>query len=201
VQNRDLGDLGHWFTFHACQNPLTLSSVSSTPLAATSLALCPRGQCPAVPLKYSLRSSILFSPLLGTNPSRQEEALPGRNGSEARRSSRVFLRVPLQIFEPGTNKRFVVGDAYTVKVSLWGGLLALDSSFNQEQKLLLVNPATGESKESHVVYLGPLHGNKRLVGVEFLESAPNFWGLNFPPVVPRRSPSSPTSHERRSYYA
>jgi hypothetical protein len=117
--------------------------------------------------------------------------VPGRNGSLARRSSRVSLRVPLRIFEPGTNKRFTIGEAYAVKVSLWGGLVALQGPVNRGQKLLLVNEATGESKESHVVYLGAIHPTRRLIGVEFLESAPNFWGLNFPPPISRRSSASP----------
>jgi hypothetical protein len=126
--------------------------------------------------------------------------LAPRNGSEARRSSRVALRVPLRIYEPGTNKRFIVGEAYAVKVSLWGGLLSLESAVNRGQKLSLVNEATGEAKESHVVYLGPTHLGRRLVGIEFLESSPNFWGLTFPPVVPRRSSSGSGENPPR-YYA
>ena len=42
----------------------------------------------------------------------------GRNGAETRRSGRVTLRVPLRIYEPGSNNRFLVEEAYSVKVSL-----------------------------------------------------------------------------------
>jgi hypothetical protein len=38
--------------------------------------------------------------------------MSGRNGTETRRSGRVTLRVPLKIFEPNTNKRFLVEEAY-----------------------------------------------------------------------------------------
>ena len=120
--------------------------------------------------------------------------MSGRNGSLARRSSRVSLRVPLRIFEPGTNKRFTIGDAYAVKVSLWGGLVALQGPINRGQKLLLVNEATGESAESHVVYMGAANPNRKLIGVEFLQSTPNFWGLNFPPPISRRSSPADSPH-------
>jgi hypothetical protein len=127
--------------------------------------------------------------------------LPARNGTESRRSSRVTLRVPVRIYEPGTNKRFGVGEAHSVKVSLWGGLLSLSvhSPVSRGQKLLLINENSGESKESHVVYLGPLDSNRRLVGVEFLEPSPSFWALTFPAVVPRRSPARSVEALRRAY--
>jgi hypothetical protein len=113
----------------------------------------------------------------------------GRNGAETRRSGRVTLRVPLKIFEPGSNKRFLVEEASAVKVSLWGGLIALRTAVNQDQKLSVVNQATGETAESKVVYLGPiqLSGGLRLVAIEFLRPSPDFWGMVFPPVDPCRS--------------
>jgi hypothetical protein len=114
--------------------------------------------------------------------------MPGRNGAEIRRSSRVTLRVAMQVYEPGTNKRFLVDEAYSVKVSLWGGLIALKSAVTRGQKLLVANHATGETKESRVVYLGPMQLGGRFVGIEFLESSPDFWGLVFPSVAPHRGP-------------
>jgi hypothetical protein len=114
----------------------------------------------------------------------------GRNGAETRRSGRVTLRVPLNIFEPGSNKRFLVEEASAVKVSLWGGLIALSTAVNRDQKLFLVNQATGETAESKVVYLGPMQlggGRLRLVAIEFLRPSPGFWGMVFPAVDPCRS--------------
>jgi hypothetical protein len=114
----------------------------------------------------------------------------GRNGAETRRSGRVTLRVPLNIFEPGSNKRFLVEEASAVKVSLWGGLIALSTAVNRDQKLFLVNQATGETAESKVVYLGPMQlggGRLRLVAIEFLRPSPGFWGMVFPVVDPCRS--------------
>lgn len=116
--------------------------------------------------------------------------MPDRNGTETRRSGRVTLRVPLRIYEPDTNKWFLVEEAYSVKVSLWGGLVALDAAVDRGQKLLLANQAASETVESRVVYLGPMQlgGSRvRLVAIEFLKPAPCFWGIDFPSVAPCRS--------------
>ena len=116
--------------------------------------------------------------------------MPGRNGTKTRRSGRVTLRVPLRIYEPGSNQRFLVEEAFALKVSLWGGLVALRTIVNPNQKLFLANQATGETAESKVVYLGPMQlGGKRLrlVAVEFLRPSPAFWGVVFPTVDPCRS--------------
>ena len=115
--------------------------------------------------------------------------MPGRNGTQTRRSGRVTLRVPLRIYEPDTNRRFLLEEAYSVKVSLWGGLIVLKAAVNRAQKLLLVNQATGETAESQVVYLGPMQlGGRRLrlVAIEFLKASPGFWCLGFPSAVPCR---------------
>jgi hypothetical protein len=116
--------------------------------------------------------------------------MPGKNGAPTRRSSRVTLRVPLKIYEPETNKRFLVEQAYAVKVSLWGGLIALKAAVNRNQQLVAVNQATGETAESRIVYQGPmLAGGSplRLVAIEFLRPSPGFWGVVFPQIDPTRS--------------
>ena len=123
--------------------------------------------------------------------------MPGRNGAGIRRSSRVTLRVPLKIYEPGSNKRFLVEETSALKVSLWGGLVCLRTAVSRDQKLFLVNQATGEAAESKVAYLGPkqLGGRRlRLVAVEFLRPSPSFWGLAFPTVDPTRSHITNYSH-------
>jgi hypothetical protein len=114
----------------------------------------------------------------------------GRNGTKTRRSGRVTLRVPLKIYEPGSSRRFLVEEASALKVSLWGGLIAISSAVNLNQKLFLANQATGETAESKVVYLGPMQlGGRRLrlVAIEFLRPSPGFWGMVFPTADPCRS--------------
>jgi hypothetical protein len=118
--------------------------------------------------------------------------MPGRNGAETRRSGRVTLRVPLKIYEPDSNKYFLVEETYAVKVSLWGGLIALSAAVNRDQKLLVANQATGETAESQVVYLRPMEpsGRLNLVAIQFLKPSPGFWGMSFPAVDPSPSHSS-----------
>jgi hypothetical protein len=115
--------------------------------------------------------------------------MPGRNGAPSRRSSRVTLRVPLRIYEPDTSKRFLVEEAYAVKVSLWGGLLALKAPVNRNQQLVTVNQATGVTADSRIVYVGPMvagASRARLVAIEFLRPSPGFWGVVFPQPDPGR---------------
>jgi hypothetical protein len=112
-----------------------------------------------------------------------------KNGAPSRRSSRVTLRVPVRIYEPDTSKRFLVEEAHAVKVSLWGGLIALQAPVNRNQKLVTVNKATGETTDSRIVYLEPMvagGSRARLVAIEFLKPSPGFWGVIFPQSDPGR---------------
>ena len=120
--------------------------------------------------------------------------LPGRNGQGTRRSSRVTLRVPLQVYEP--DKQSLIEESYSVKVSLCGGLIPLKSPVKQGQRLVARNQATGETKEAQVVYLRAMHLGRRPVAIEFLEPSPAFWGLAFPP------PGAPTRYRApvQSFY-
>lgn len=119
--------------------------------------------------------------------------MPNGNGIRTRRSTRVTLRIAMRVYEHGTDKRFALEEAHSVKVSLWGGLVALKSPVCVSQKLVMVNRATSETRDARVVFVGPLQMNKRLVGFEFLEPSPRFWGVVFPPVGAQRVPA-------RSYY-
>src|SRR5277367_2816814 len=103
--------------------------------------------------------------------------MPAKNGVPTRRSSRVTLRVSLRIYEPDANNRFLIEEACAVKVSLWGGLIAVRAAVNQNQQLVAVNHATGVTAKSRVVYLGPMasSGSKaRLVAIEFVTPSPGF---------------------------
>jgi|SRR5579862_21065 len=119
------------------------------------------------------------------------------NGRRTRRSGRVTLRIAMRIYEHGTNKKFALEETHSVKVSLWGGLVALKSAVSAGQKLVVVNRATSESKEARVVSVGPLQLNKRLVGFEFLEPSPKFWGVVFPPAGVQPMPARSVYHRSR----
>jgi len=109
--------------------------------------------------------------------------MPGKSGEETRRSGRLTLRVTLKIYQPDANNRSLVEETSAVKVSLWGGLIALRTAVHPGQRLSLLNRATGETAESKVVYLGPMRSSARLtrlVAIEFLKPSPGFWGVVFP---------------------
>src|SRR5271156_2972563 len=117
--------------------------------------------------------------------------MPVKAAPPARRSTRVTLRVPLRIYEPETNNRFLLEQSYAVKVSLWGGLIALKSKVNRNQQLVAVNQSTGTTAESRIVYLGPLlsaGSPLRLVAIEFLRPSPGFLGSVLPPPLPSPPP-------------
>jgi len=115
--------------------------------------------------------------------------MPERNGVEIRRSGRVTLHVPLKIYERGPNNRSLGEEAYAVKVSLWGGLIAFGAAVERNQTLFVFNQATGEIAESQVVYLRPMRlaGGVGLVAIKFLKPSPGFWGVVFPTVDSSRS--------------
>jgi len=117
--------------------------------------------------------------------------MPERNGAETRRSGRVTLRVPLKIYERDSNKSSssLIEEAYSVKVSLWGGLIAFGAVVDRDQKLLMLNQATGEMAESQVIYLRPMRlaGGLGMVAIKFLKPSPGFWGVVFPTADPCRS--------------
>jgi hypothetical protein len=113
----------------------------------------------------------------------QTRTLSGETKSRSgtRRSQRISLRVPISVFEPGKEaKKFLIEHTYAVSVNLHGGLIALAASVNRGQRILIGTTATHEVKEARVVHLGPMQHGKRLIGIEFIEEAPDFWSVSFP---------------------
>jgi hypothetical protein len=100
----------------------------------------------------------------------------------SRRSKRIPLRVPVLVY--GRTKR--VGafqeETSTSIVNAHGGLVPLAAPVKIGESLLVVNMATQKEQECRVASIEPLEGPKKKVGLAFLRSAPNFWGLHFPPV-------------------
>jgi hypothetical protein len=105
-----------------------------------------------------------------------------------RRSRRVALQVAILVYEPGTEDRSVVDDTVAVMVNKHGALIALSRNVQTGQQLLVINKKTKESKECRVAHIGPTQGEKRWVGIEFTQAAPEFWGISFPPI--RIAPSA-----------
>lgn len=112
---------------------------------------------------------------------RRMNKLPQANArTGTRRSRRLILRVPVLIYELGTDKSFILDDTHAITVNRYGALVALSPNVSRGQKLLLTNKRTQESKECRVAYVGPIQLDKRLVGIEFTQPAPDFWNISFP---------------------
>lgn len=112
----------------------------------------------------------------------QAVSRPTRARTGIRRSARLALRVPVLVYEARTDKRFFIEESYSLIVNKHGALIALRANVNRDQRLLLANKNTRSCKECRIIYLGPRQLDKKLVGVEFTQSAPNFWSVSFPPL-------------------
>ena len=105
--------------------------------------------------------------------------MPPEDESNKRRSSRVFIRLP--VFTSGKNLR---GRTFresgeTVVISAHGGLLYLNQPLEMGSQVMISNPSTQDEQECRVVYLGDFSERGQRIGVEFLTPAPHFWGVEF----------------------
>ncbi len=118
-------------------------------------------------------------------------------GRTLRRSKRLGLAVPVQVFGQNASRETFREYARTVSVSLHGGAVALAARLQQGQSVLVVNGHTREEQECRVTYVGPVKNGKWTVGIEFARPAESFWKIHFPPHVPGRTESP----RRPSVYA
>jgi hypothetical protein len=99
---------------------------------------------------------------------------------EQRRSHRVHIAIPLtlrgkrgeQVFEEQVTTTVVNGA---------GGLLVTTLSLQMGQVITLTNKKTAEEEICKVAFVGVGDGNKLQIGFEFLQAAPKFWHISFPP--------------------
>ena len=71
----------------------------------------------------------------------------------------------------------------TLSLSVNGGLLALVANVQKEQTILVENRSTRKEQECRIAYVGPTQNGKSSVGIEFMQGAPDFWKIYFPPVT------------------
>src|SRR5580692_4681997 len=99
--------------------------------------------------------------------------------STARRSSRVFTRIPVRAVAKNSDGKKFRENSQTIVINAHGGLIYLQEELALGAELVLINPITEEEQECRVVYLGDLSEKGRRVGVEFLSPSPHFWGVEF----------------------
>jgi len=103
------------------------------------------------------------------------EAGQAAKTSERRRSERILRRMSVFAYSHAPGENPFHEEATTLEVSSHGGLLILTENVFVGQKLLLMNIASQDERECHVVRFTHNHLQKREVAVEFTRSAPDFW--------------------------
>jgi hypothetical protein len=98
-----------------------------------------------------------------------------------RRSQRVVMSIPVTVKWQGPDGKEAEETTASLVLNAHGALLALATTMKEGQTLRLVNRTTQQEQACRVVYLGPVSAGKIQVGLEFLEPAPDFWHISFPP--------------------
>ena len=117
------------------------------------------------------------------------EVQPNDDADNKRRSSRVFIRVPVRAAGKNNNGRHFKEVSETILVNAHGCLFYLNETLEMGSELVITNPVTEEDQECRIVFLGDVSKKGQRVGVEFLSPAPHFWGIEFaqPDWPPRSS--------------
>jgi len=82
-------------------------------------------------------------------------------------------------------------EAETLAISAHGALVLLETRLTSGSTVQLQHRKTNEEQECHVVFLGPVRGNRAEIGLEFSAPRPQFWRVAFPPED--WSPKNPES--------
>ncbi|PYT86287.1 MAG: hypothetical protein DMG36_26480 [Acidobacteria bacterium] len=101
--------------------------------------------------------------------------------SKVRRSQRIELTVPVVVHSPPKEGPQFSERAQTLVVNAHGALMVLAEKVARKQRLLMQNIASGEQKECHVVYVKKEVTGPTKVAVEFVQPAPTFWRIAYPP--------------------
>jgi len=127
--------------------------------------------------------------------------LPSQQGPK-RRSQRVLMQVPIRLRGPNAQGAAFEEETETLAISAHGALVLLQTRVTSGTRIQLQHKKTLEEQECHVVFLGPVRGNKAEIGLEFSAPRPQFWRVAFPPEdwSPKnpesRTVSTPRSHQK-----
>jgi hypothetical protein len=112
----------------------------------------------------------------------------------ARRSTRVFMRVRVVVAGKNSYNRRFREACETIVINAHGGLLYLNQPLDMDAMLVVTNPFTQEEQESRIVFIGDATNKGQRVGIEFLTPAPHFWGVDFVPMDWPAPPATVRSH-------
>ena len=114
-----------------------------------------------------------------------------------RRSQRVLMQIGVQVSGNDAQGKYFREDTDTLAINAHGALILLTARITSGSTLKLRHNNTKEEQECHVVFLGPVRGEKAEIGLEFAAPRPQFWRVTFPPEdwTPR-SPEARTAQPR-----
>lgn len=105
-----------------------------------------------------------------------------KSGRQLRRSKRLGLSFPVHVYGTSASGEKFQERTEVISVNAHGALLALGTSVQKGQTILIENSGTRKQKEFRIVYVGSAHRGKWKVGVEFVHGPVDFWGIYFPEV-------------------
>ena len=97
-----------------------------------------------------------------------------------RRSQRVMLSVPVTLSGNNADGPFSEA-AQTMVVSAHGALIGMKAKVSNGQLLRIRTHMSPEEQDCKVIWVGPAAEGKTQCGIEFVQPAPNFWRISFPP--------------------
>ena len=118
--------------------------------------------------------------MIGNMPN--TERIQSTRWTNNRRSQRVILSLPVVMRAPLEGEDYSVEQSRTLVVNAHGALIAMALKVKPGQKLTLENVSSGKEQSCQVVHVGERKSDKAEVGVEFVEPAPRFWNIDFPPA-------------------
>ncbi|HMD30988.1 MAG TPA: PilZ domain-containing protein [Candidatus Acidoferrales bacterium] len=104
------------------------------------------------------------------------------SGAERRRSERVFLQVGIFVQGVSNDGHAFREKTKTLSVNAHGALIHLAQDVRPGETVTLTHSLTLQQESCRVVYAKSMSGNTRAVGLEFLNPAPKFWQIAFPPT-------------------
>jgi hypothetical protein len=102
--------------------------------------------------------------------------------TNARRSQRVAARIRVAVTRLDGQNSTLSEDAYSLVVSAHGGLIVLNMNVQPGETLVLRNQMSNEEQLIRVVRVSEKQPSGNPVAIEFINPAPHFWQIDFPPA-------------------
>jgi hypothetical protein len=115
-----------------------------------------------------------------SQPMPRDRRGPQASWASQRRSSRLTLDIPVEIYGQGSDKQIFREETRTRVVSAHGALIALRTAVDLEQTIVVVCKRNGQEMRCQVVHR-EVTKTEVHISIAFLTPSPKFWGVAFPP--------------------